>query len=203
LKPLGIEYLEDMFLTINKDKAYLGKMAFIDKGQDRNRVIYKRVIHLAKAEKRKLSSLTTLWGENFVDFHHRLLAQYSQTIELFDASSWYKAKGGKAKEYYHYFIALFICHGILFENFITDEREREFTHLVVQPAIEKIIKIFGLKPLVVQLTTDDVLNERYYPKEMAAEVLRCLSKCKAKDSSGHHYEGRYDEKDSGHYESQK
>lgn len=133
LKPLGIEYLEDMFLTLNKDKACLGKMTFIDKGQDRNKLIHKRVINLLESQKKKLNSIETIWGENFVDFHHRLLAQYSQTIELFNASSWYKSKGGKAKEYYHYFMALFICHGILFENFITNEREREreFTHLVV------------------------------------------------------------------------
>lgn len=178
LKPLCLEYLEDIFLTTNKDKAYWGKMAFIDKRQNITRLIYKRVINLVDSEKKKLNSLVTIWGENFSDFHHRLVEQYSQAIELCDASSWYKSKGGKTKEYYHFIMAFFICHGILFENFVTGERERErereFTHLVVQPAIEKIVKIFGLKPLIVQLITDDVLNERYYPCNLESEVSRCL-----------------------------
>ena len=43
LKPLGIEYLKDMFITTNKDKTYLAKMAFIDKGQNIARLIYLRV----------------------------------------------------------------------------------------------------------------------------------------------------------------
>ena len=174
LKPLCLEFLEDIFLTTNKDKAYWGKMAFIEKGQSITRLIYRKVIDLKDSEKKKLNCIETIWGENFVDFHHRLVEQYSQAIELFDGSLWYKSKGGKTKEYYHYIVSFFVCHGILFENFITDEREREFTHLVVQPAIEKIVKIFGLKPLIVQLIVDDVFNERYYPCHLESEVSRCL-----------------------------
>lgn len=201
LKPLGWEYLEDIFLTINKDKAYLGKMGFMNQPINGNCVRYSRVIKLNENEKRKFNEIKTLWGENFVDFHHRILSQKITGLQLFDASQWYASKGGKAKEYYQYFIALFLCHGILFENFITDEkeREREFTLLVVKPSIEKIEKRFGLKPLLIQLTLENDLNERYYPDDMATEVLRCLSKCKAKDSSGHRHAGRYDEKDSGYY----
>lgn len=141
LHPLGWEYLEDIFLTINKDKAYLGKMGFMNQPINGNGVRYSRVIRLNE----------------------------------FDASQWYASKGGKAKEYYQYFIALFLCHGILFENFITDEREREFTRLVVKPSIEKIEKRFGVKPLIVQLTVKKGLNERYYPEDMASDVLRCLA----------------------------
>jgi len=154
-----------------------------------NGVKYSRVIKLNENEKRKFNEINTLWGENFVDFHHRILSQRITGLQLFDASPWYASKGGKAKESYQYFIALFLCHGILFENFITDGREREFTLLVAKPSIEKIEKRFGLKPLLIQLALENDLNERYYPEDMASEVLRCLSKCKAKDSSGHHHEG--------------
>jgi len=52
LKSLGIEYLEDMFLTLNKDKTCLGKMTFIDKGQDRRQLIYKKIINLVASEKK-------------------------------------------------------------------------------------------------------------------------------------------------------
>src|SRR4030067_2331587 len=99
LKPLCLEFLEDIFLTTNKDKAYWGKMAFIEKGQSITRLIYRKVIDLKDSEKKKLNCIETIWGEKFADFHHRLVEQYSQTIELFDASLWYKSKGGKTKEY--------------------------------------------------------------------------------------------------------
>ena|SRR4030067_1261493 len=52
LKPLCLEYLEDMFITTNKDKTYLAKMAFIDKGQSITRLIYRRIINLVDSEKK-------------------------------------------------------------------------------------------------------------------------------------------------------
>lgn len=176
LKPLGWEYLEDIFLTINKDKAYLGKMGFMNQPINGNGVRYTRVIRLNENEKRKFTDIKTIWGEKFVDFHHRILTQRITGLQLFDASQWYASKGGKAKEYYQYFIALFLCHGILFENFVMDGREEEFTCLVVNPSIEKVEKRFGIKPLVIKLTLMNGMNERYYPENMADDVLKCLSK---------------------------
>lgn len=189
LNPLGWEYLEDIFLTINKDKAYLGKMGFINHPRNGNCVRYSRVIKMNENEKRKFTEIRTLWGESFVDFHHRLLAKRITGLQLFDASLWYASKGGKAKEYYQYFIALFICHGILFDNFIAYGREGEFTRIVVQPSIERITKLFGLKPLIVQLVLDDSMNERHYPEDMANDVLRCLPKNKIDNSSAPHMRG--------------
>ena len=52
LKPLCLEYLEDMFITTNKDKTYLAKMAFIEKGQSITRLIYRKVINLQDSEKK-------------------------------------------------------------------------------------------------------------------------------------------------------
>lgn len=167
LNPLGWEYLEDIFLTINKDKASLGKMRFRNQPINGNGVRYRRVIILSENEKRKFKEIKTLWGENFVDFHHRILSQRITGLHLFDASQWFASKGGRAREYYQYFMALFICHGILFENFVTDEREREFARLVVEPSIDKIKKRFGMKPLIVQLTIDESL----YPSEIEKTVL--------------------------------
>lgn len=184
LKPLGWEYLEDIFLTINKDKAYLGKMRFRSQPINGNGIRHRRVIRLNENEKRKFTEIKTLWGENFVDFHHRILTQRITGLQLFDASQWYASKGGKAKEYYEYFMALFICHGILFENFITDEREREFSLSVVEPSIDKIENRFGIKPLIIQLSLE---NERCYPADMEDEVLRYLSEGRRKGSSGHYH----------------
>ncbi|MEK6673092.1 MAG: hypothetical protein AABY42_06395 [Nitrospirota bacterium] len=114
------------------------------------------------------------------------------------------AHGKKAKEYYKYFLSLFICHGILFENFITNEEEERFSKSVVFPAFRQVVADFGLKPLIVPLVPHSQASDIYwrcYPAALEGEVLKCLSK--AKDSSEHRHAGRCDEKDSGHYESQK
>ena len=40
--------------------------------------------------------------------------------KIFDGSKWFKHKGGCAKEYYKYVMAMAICHGVLFDNFLDD-----------------------------------------------------------------------------------
>jgi len=208
LSLLVTEYIRDKFVTLNSDKLGLGKMPFY-KGRDkRGRLLfkYRNVIDCTIFQGKPIGEIKTLWGEDLTDFHHRLLTAPSFAIDFLDASSWYKSNGGSAESYYHNYLSLFICHGVLFENFITNEEEERFSKSVVFPAFKQVVAHFGMKPLIVQLVPHDVASDIYwrcYPAELEAEVLRCLSECKTKDSSGHHHEGRYAEKDSGHYESQK
>ena len=197
LSPIIWEYLDDKFVDCNKDKLGLGKMAFLN-GKDRKSqpiIQYQTIIRVEACNSRPFRHIETLWGEDFIRFHHRLLTQSSFDGFLFDGSAWFGSKGGSAKKYYPYFLALFICHGILFENFITNEEEPEerFSRSVVFPAFRQVVDHFGIKPLIVPLAPHDTASDIYwrcYPAELEAEVLRCLSKCKAKDSSGHHHEGR-------------
>jgi hypothetical protein len=48
-------------------------------------------------------------------------------------------------------LLLFICHGILFENFLLTESEGEFTRGIFLPAFEKAISLSGMKPLIVPI----------------------------------------------------
>ena len=167
LKSLCWEFLDDIFITTNKDKADLARMAFfqkINKNFQAN-ISYKKVIDLTgKEEKKKFRDIKTLWGESFVDFHHGLLKSITnRNFELFDASSWYSDNGNSSKKYYPHFLALFIRHGIMFENFLVgDGSESIFTRDVVFPAFKKVTNKFGLKPLIVRIIPEECTNDFFW-----------------------------------------
>lgn len=123
--------------------------------------------------------IKTLWGENFIDFHHRIFTLSALPIEFFDASSWLRRNGKSILELYPKYLALFVCHGVLFEDFITNEEEEEFFYSVVYPSFEKLKNLFGVKPLIVSLlTSENTAIDKYwfcYSEEIEQEVIRCLN----------------------------
>jgi hypothetical protein len=153
LKPLGWEYLEDKFFTVNQVKLHLGKIISLKEACNNNQISSKKIINFRdKLEGKKISDLHTIWNENLVDFHHRLATLLNiSDIEKFDASKWYKSNGNNSLENYKYFFALFICYGVLFESFLTDETEKKFTSDVVISSFNEVKKYFGIKPLIVPL----------------------------------------------------
>lgn len=183
LKPIGGEYLDDKFATKNRDKLGLAKMAFFHGWNKRGGAIicYKCVIDCKTCDGSNILKIHTSWGEKFVDFHHRIFSFTPLRMEFFDASSWLKLNGASVSELYLKYLALFICHGVLFEDFITneDEEEEEFFHSVVHPSFEKLINLFGVKPLIVSLLTSETpAIDKYwfcYSEEIEKEVVRCLN----------------------------
>ena len=170
LKPVGFEFLDDIFITTNHGKACLGKMIFYE-GIDKNGRAITSSIHSIDLsgpnEKKKIKDIKTLWGENFVEFHHRILKE-KYDIEVFDQSKWYNDMGGKAKIYYKYYIALLAVKNVLFENF-AEGREEKFLDEVFLPAIEFVKKEFGVKPLIMPIAPPEDTNNIYwwsYPKNI-------------------------------------
>jgi len=182
LLPLGVEYLEDKFCYRNPDKVSLVRIVFCPEKNNGLEIVTskcKNIINLRAADKKSLNEIRVFSGEALAEFHHRLLRWYATAIEIYDASPWYKSHGKKAYEYYKYFLALFICHGILFENFITNREEERFAKTVVMPAYREVMSIFGLKPLIVQLLPPETAGDDYwrsYPAELLEEVNKCLAK---------------------------
>lgn len=162
LKPLVFEYLSDIFITTNFDKVNLAKMLFY---KDNTVVNSKHIINLDGTEERKkIRDIKTKWGEDFPGFHHRILSNAipETNIKLIDGSDWYKNNGEHAKVYYKYIMAFFVCHGVLFENFLLNERERDFTENIIIPAITEISKHFGIRPLIVRNVPTEVQTNRYW-----------------------------------------
>jgi hypothetical protein len=177
LKPLVFEYRDDLFLTTNFDKASLAKMTFHG-GRDQQGNIKKsskQIINLdGQNEKKPFKDLTTLWGESFVNFHHRLLAQQFPQVETYDGSEWYHKKGPDPKKYYRYAMALYICHGVLFENFLLDRNEIEFTNDIIIPAFQEVRDYFELEPIIVPIAPLDVQEDRswwYYPEFLKDKII--------------------------------
>lgn len=183
LSPIIWEYLDDKFVDCNADKLGLGKMAFLQ-GRNRNNqpiIKYQTVIRVEDCNGNQLRDIETLWGESFVRFHHHLLTQSPFDGDLFDCSAWFALKGGRAKEYYSYFLALFICHGILFENFIAEKGNGEeyFSKTIVIPAFRSVLDHFGLKPLIVPLVPHSEAADKFwrcYPPELESIVLHTLAR---------------------------
>jgi len=165
LKPLVFEYLEDIFITTNFDKASLARMVFYH-GRDNHDDMLTTSRHIidltGKEEKKKIKEIETLWGENFVDFHHKIFKSYCQNIEVIDGSNYYKEMGKKAKEYYPYILALYIRNGVLFENYLANNHEKKFLDEILFPAFKLIYKKFGLKPLIVPVTPQDEADNKYW-----------------------------------------
>jgi hypothetical protein len=174
IKPLSFEFHDDVFITTNHGKACLGKMVFYH-GVDKNSKPITTSVHSIDLtginENKPLRDISTLWGENFVDFHHRILKKNYDT-ELYDGSWWYKINGGEAKKYYIYYIALLTIRNVLFENLETG-REDKFFNDVFFPALEYVKKYFGLKPLIMPIAPADDIDNKYwwcYPENIKSMI---------------------------------
>lgn len=165
LKPVAFEYTDDQFVTTNFDKASLAKMIFYHGKNDNGEMITssQHAIDLTgKEEKKVIKEIETLWGENFVDFHHRTLNSFYEDVEIHDGSEWYHKMGKHAKDYYKYVLALYIRNGILFENFLLTKNEEKFTKEILLPAFEHVYKEFGIKPLIVPICPQDEADRKYW-----------------------------------------
>jgi len=153
LKPIGLEGIEDKFCTKNYDKVSLGKLSFLKCKNAEDGRSQVNVIDMVISDGKRFCDINTLWGENLVDFHHRMLSLYNIDIETFDDFKWFNH--GKKKnsiiDYYKKIFTLFLCYGILFENFIAKGNEKQFTDGIVARSYREIEEIFGVKPLIVPL----------------------------------------------------
>lgn len=169
LQPLVLEYHEDRYLNRNDCKFALGKVCFNTGKSKKGEMLFtnKVIIDVNDANKKKISEVKTHWGERLIDFHHDLLKneyldKTKQNIKTFDASAWLHRSGGVPEQYYKSFLSLFLKDAILFENFMLNENEYEFTKSVVLPAFIKIYQETGHKPLVVALQPTEIEGERFW-----------------------------------------
>ncbi len=173
LSPLGLEGVSDKFCTKNYDKVSLGKLTFFRNKEFKNIENGKTnvaIIDMMSSEGERFCDVKTFWGEGLVDFHHKLLKTYNVELDIFDDFNWfsYDKKKDSISEYYKKFFAFFICHGILFENFIVKGNEKEFTNGVVIDSFNEIKEIFGVSPLIIPLlpmADDDHWYFRSYIKK--------------------------------------
>jgi len=153
LEPLFLEY-PSKFVAKNFEKYHLCRLKFKAEENFKNNNCALKIVNFNKTEGHSLNQIETNNNKNLVNFHHQLLnLKYPQLAkETFDFTDWFNGTRYKTKYYYLYFLALFVCHGVLFDNFLWDDRqEAEFVGSKITPSFCKIKELFGVTPLIVPL----------------------------------------------------
>ncbi len=167
LSPVFFEYHDDKFTSNNHFKHSLGQLRLHKNLNKKGNFIEEKitVVDFAKHDGKKIKEVVTIWSEPIVDLHRRLfkVCGYPEESSVFyDASEWLKNNGSDASGYYENFLLLFMCHGVLFENFLFDESEGEFTRNVFIPAFEKVSILIGVKPLIVPIPPMDYQEDTHW-----------------------------------------
>lgn len=157
LPAVFLEYKKDKFVAKNEDKYCLAKLHFFsEKAKSFSECPSIKLINFNLWEGKRFYEIPTLWGNSLIDFHHDILKQKLQKEEtplaIEDFSDWFNDTRFKTEYYYLYYLSLFVCHGVLFENLLLSEHEREFTEQKVIPSIRKIEELFGVKPIIYPIT---------------------------------------------------
>jgi hypothetical protein len=177
LEPFFLEYHDDKFTSMNPIKHCLGKLRFYqDIGSGHaQRVASQRIIDFDASQGRKMKEVMTIWGQSLIDFHHELLESVVPNCGkyLFDASDWFHRSGGRAKDYYLRYIALYIRSGICFENFILEGDELRFVKEIFLPNFYNIWQIMGVKPLFVELLPASTEQDAYW-MSYPIQMMRCM-----------------------------
>lgn len=187
LKSLYLEYLSDKFVAGNIDKYYLCRL-FFHRGniRDKNHVATTlKMVDICDAEGKCMDTLKTIHDKNLVEFHHELINPLNLFFDadIFDISKHYERNGLVAERYYTYFFSLYICYGVLVENYLLDDKQTAFTRDIVLPNFRKVSELFGLKPLVVHLGPsgeEENLYWRYYPTSIEGEIKKQIKGIKKK-----------------------
>jgi hypothetical protein len=180
IKPVLIEYSVGKFVAKNINKYHLCRMYFhhgVGK-HGGNKIECTNVVNFNTMEGKKLKKIETLWGENFIDFHHDLLGKSAPEVnpdDIVDFSRWFDKHKKMTKHWYLHYLALFVCYGILFENFILANGEKEFTEKKILPSLRALVKKLGVKPLIVPIAPVESENNLYwwlYPGHIKEHVDR-------------------------------
>jgi hypothetical protein len=192
IKHLGLRTVitqdsKGLFVSQNLVKRALGKLPICRRVTQKGKKINEHyenvtIIDFNGADGKALSEIKTLWGEGLIDFHKRLFSELNiEHVEIPDDAEWLdRHHRGRLLEHYKHLLALFVAHGIFFENYNTsDPEEIEFIKTVLRPACEFVEKKFGYKPLIVQIFPTTPESYRFwisYPTGIVKAVQESLQR---------------------------
>lgn len=181
-EPLGFsavvtEDTTDRFSPHNNLKRALCKLPLIDRIHQKHGKLHERfrplsIVDFSAAEGARLSEIQTLWGEPLHEFHRSLLMHIAgRPVQVEDDTAWIDRNGrGNLLELYKRYLALFVVHGILFEDYVlSDKQDAEFVRTVVRPAARFVEETFGHAPLIAELVPPTFESNTFwisYPKRV-------------------------------------
>lgn len=123
------------------------------------------VVDFNVADGKIFSEIQTIWGERLIDFHARLFSELGLgKVETPDDAAWLdRHHRNNLFEHYKQLLALFVVHGIFFENYNTDdEHEVLFVKQILRPACRFIEKRFGYRPIIVPIFPTSFESYRFW-----------------------------------------
>lgn len=180
LKTFFYEYHHDKFTSKNYFKYSLGQIHIHNKCNKKGENIEEKItiIDFNKSEGEKIKNIKTLWGESLVNFHKKIFEIYNYNINdfiFYDGSEWLERNGGSAINYYKKDLLLYVCHGILFENFLIEGEDGKFTREILLPSFDWAYQKTGYKPLIVPIPPmEDQTNNHWvsYGNEVKKLILK-------------------------------
>ncbi len=162
VEPLFLEHHNDKFTSLNEEKRNLGRLFLNQEGKNR---VYD-ICNIQENENKQICDVTLRNGESLVSFYNKLYDFSGYNCMRLDVSNWAKSHG-TASDYYYNYLLHFICHGAVFEIFLSDDedkREVSFTNEVIIPSIKKIKNKFGLDPILLKPYPDhqDAKEDHYW-----------------------------------------
>ena len=115
-------------------------------------------------------------GRRLIDIHHELLFNNYGSVgmkDIIDISEWFNTHRYFSPWYYVLYVSMFVCHGVLFDNFLVGKGEGDLMREKMLPSFEAVEDLFGIKPLIVPLTP--LAHEEndfwwYYPTEIKSQI---------------------------------
>jgi len=152
--------LKDKFVPKNSLKKALGKLPISTSvtmrgGQCRETYERLSIIDFNSSSGKPFEEIRTHWGEPLSDFHASLFKELTKhPVAIANEADWIdRQHRGNLLTHYKKFLALFIAHGILFEDYaLNDREEARFIERVLRPAYRFVERKFGCRPLIAQLT---------------------------------------------------
>lgn len=166
LTPVWCEYTGDRFVSESSYKRSLLHRSIVQgKGRADGWKVTQKVRHadIDRWHKHPFYEIECADGQNLVDVHHTLQDQMFDKPRRIDFTHWLKQIGG-AKDYYPATLSFFLCHGVLFEDYLVGEsgtKQVVLTAGLFEPAFEEVTRRFGVSPLIVRLTWQESMA--FYP----------------------------------------
>lgn len=168
---------KDIFAPQNKLKRALGKLSVHTRTIAKDGILNEQyrnvtVLDFNDASGKPMKDIHTFWGQSLIEFHSQLCGQFLKgAVNIVDDSAWIdRNHRGNRMAHYKKFLALFLVHGILVEDYIVTEKdERTFVQNVLRPAFRFVERKFGIRPLITPLTPTPIESARFwisYPNEV-------------------------------------
>ncbi len=148
--PLALFEFDAKFVAANNDSYHLCRLRFDSNSGNGSECL--RIVDFNAYEGKYFSEIQTVNGILLHSFHHKMLDYMfpNTSNSIRDITTWFLVTRELSPHYYFHFLALFLTHGILLENYVVEQAsEADFFFQRMLPSFLMCEQEFGLRPLIV------------------------------------------------------